>query len=115
MYYVEYEQDTGLVLEIHREQPEVVRENCLVVPSDNLQLGMESGYDIIINQILDNGKLVVNCTLKQELKNSHLTERISKLENEKQDLQERLSSTEKENMNIKLALAELADILAGGV
>ncbi len=115
MYYVEYEQDTGLVLEIHRKEPSVIRENCLVVRSDGLQLGMESSYDIIIERILDDGKLVVNCTLKPDINNYHYAERLGKLEGEKQELKERLSSTEKENLDIKLALAELADIIAGGV
>ncbi len=105
---------TGLVLEIHRKEPSVVRENCIVVQSDSSQLGIESAYDIVITQIINNGKLVVNCTLKPEINNFHLAERISKLEGEKQGLQTRIDASENENTNIKSALTELTDIIVGG-
>lgn len=106
MNYVEYEQDTGLVLEIHKTQPEVVRENCLIIENNSLQIGMESAYNIIIEQILNNGKLVVNCTLKPEINNSHFSERISSLETEKEILQETVESNK---LDINNAIEILID------
>lgn len=111
MNYIEYEKDTGLILEIHREYPTTIRENCLVIQNDNLQIGMESSYDIVIGHILDDNRPVFNFTLKPEITNFHVSERLANLENEKHVLQTQLNDTKNSNTQLQAYVENMSQVV----
>lgn len=76
MFYLEYENDTKLVVEIHEKYPEIVRENCSIAKSNQFDLGMELEYVITVDTVDQDGNVTASSITKQTTPAYQLLKRI---------------------------------------
>lgn len=88
MFYLEYEKSTGLVFEIHEEEPTDVKAGRAVAKSDSnlLELGLEIEFVITITMVDVDGNVTGLSTIKQVEPAYQLLKKIDELEKENQAL-----------------------------
>lgn len=102
MFYLEYENDTKLVVKIHETEPESVAEGHSVARSDSFDIGMELEFVITVDTVNEKGIVTATSTTKQVAPAYQLLKKLD-------DLQ-------KDNANLKESQADMWElILFGGV
>ncbi|MFJ7933720.1 hypothetical protein [Sporosarcina sp. NPDC096371] len=108
MFYLEYENDTKLVVKIHEVEPESVAEGHSVARSDGFDIGMELEFVITVDTVNEDGIVTATSTTKQVAPAYQLLKKLDDSEKEGRSLRNQLAAQEQ-------AIFELAKILAGTV
>ena len=100
MFYLEYEDDTRLVVKIHEEQPTEIQEGHSIATSDNFNSGMELEYIITVDTFDQEGVVTASSTTKQVEPAYQLLKKIN--------------SVQEENTQLKNNVADLWEIILMG-
>ena len=102
MFYLEYENDTKLVAEIHESEPTSVRENHSLATSESFDVGMELEYVITVDTVDQDGKVTASSTTKQTVPAHQLINRMNELKQENSNLKQSQSDQDEAIMNLML-------------
>ncbi|GED62717.1 hypothetical protein ACQKEY_19175 [Lysinibacillus fusiformis] len=86
MFYLEYDDDTKLVIKIHETVPESVVEGHSIAKSDSFDIGMELEFIITVDRVDQDGNVTASFTTKQIVPAYQLLKKIDELEKENQAL-----------------------------
>ncbi|MEK4173376.1 hypothetical protein MHI22_18205 [Lysinibacillus sp. FSL L8-0312] len=86
MFYLEYDDDTKLVIKIHETEPESVVEGHSIAKSDSFDIGMELEFIITVDRVDQDGNVTASSTTKQIVPAYQLLKKIDELEKENQAL-----------------------------
>lgn len=107
MVYLEFEKDTKLVVQIHENYPNKVREGHEIATSKDFEIGMELEYVITVDTINQDGRVIASSTTKQTVPAYQLLNKVEELQSENNELKQENTILKAQNN----ALSERADFI----
>jgi|GEM_PF-3075933 len=115
MFYLEYDDDTKLVINIHETEPQSVVEGHSIAKSDSFDIGMELEFVITVDRVDQDGMVTASSTTKQVSPAYQLLKKIDELEKEKNELKlalaESAEAQQQDKIENQLAIAEVVETL----
>lgn len=94
MFYLEYENDTKIVVEIHDVYPATTRPNHSIATSEQWGLGMELEYVITVDTVDQDEKVTASSTTKQIVPAYQLLKKIDERNQEINNLKSQVADLE---------------------